>query len=145
MFDNDSKLISEAYTESISQKKVEAIPSHYMPQEDENLISVLWRAAELGETSSEWRELSQENPKFEKMLLKLRDEWESFRLELEDLHVYAQDYGVVDPDGYKEWKTKKMRSIAPTDDNKKSNYAPQENLSRSHRMRMKSLDRDYNK
>lgn len=87
MTNNDKKLIGNLYTkkvlkEAISQKKVEDVPSNYMPASDENLISSLWRAAELGENSKEWQELARENPKYKKALLILRKDYEELQEEL---------------------------------------------------------------
>ncbi len=88
MTKNDKIIIGNLYTkkvlkEAISQKKVEEVPSNYMPDSDENLLSRLWKAAELGSESKEWKELASENPMYSKALLKLRDDWDELRVRLE--------------------------------------------------------------
>lgn len=109
MTNNDKKLIGNLYTkkvlkESVSQKKVEDVPSNYMPSSDENLISSLWRAAELGENSKEWQELARENPKFKEALMILRQDWEDLKNRLEAEGQFEAEYR-VDEDDIPAYKT----------------------------------------
>ena len=101
MKSKDQILLEQSYQkvlkESIPQKYVENIPDDNMSSEDMNLASRLWKAAQMGPSSEEWRNISKENPKYEKMLIVLKNDWDDVVKQTEFIEREYMDPDNIDP------------------------------------------------